>query len=289
MDKFYEYICDCCKSDNFQEIVCLRKYTNNQPIHICKNCGLVSVIKRRKPEVIAKDWSDRLFSPGNYTARIPAVLARQNFVAEMVDSEFKLKNKSLCDIGAGEGQFLEIVKKNYEGNVFGIEPSRVLCDSMNKNKIKNFCGTIEQYENSKNRYKNFNFLTMMWTLECCADPNKMLKVARKIITDEGFVVIATGSRILVPFKKPLHFYVNSEPLDTHPLRFSFNTLSLILQRNGFKVVRYNRYIDQDWLCVIAQKTKIEKVKNYKDNFKDVINFFERWDNDTKKFFSKFKG
>ena len=95
----------------------------------------------------------------------------------------------------------------------------------------------------------------MWTLENSAEPNEMLRISGNILKDNGFIVISTGSRILVPFKKPLHYYVGDSALDTHPTRYSKNTLSLILQKNGFKVYFVNRYIDQDWLCIIAKKTK----------------------------------
>ena len=289
MIKYIENSCDACGSNEYEEIKCLRKYTKNQPIHVCKNCGLIYVKKRRPPKKVADDWSNRIFSSsGNYTARIPAIFARQNFIADMIDFEQGLKNKTLCDIGAGEGQFLEIVRNNYFGKVFGIEPSQILCESMDKNKIENFCGTIEDFKNSNEKLKKFNFLTMMWTLECCADPNAMLKIAGEIIHDDGFIVVGTGSRILVPFKKPLHFYIDSSPLDTHPLRFSFNTLARILQRNGFEVVKQNRYIDQDWLCVIAQKTFSKKNKKFKDDYKKVIDFFQRWDQDTKKYYAAYK-
>ena len=43
----------------------------------------------------------------------------------------------------------------------------------------------------------------------------------------------------------------------------------------------NRYIDQDWLCIIAkQKDNNSNIQG--DNYKEVIDYFERWDRETKK-------
>ena len=41
----------------------------------------------------------------------------------------------------------------------------------------------------------------MWTLENSSEPNEMLRISGNILKDNGFIVISTGSRILVPFKK----------------------------------------------------------------------------------------
>ena len=50
MIKYIENSCDACGSKESEEIKCLRKYTKNQPIHVCKNCGLIYVKKRRPPK-----------------------------------------------------------------------------------------------------------------------------------------------------------------------------------------------------------------------------------------------
>ena len=53
MIKYIENSCDACGSNEYEEIKCLRKYTKNQPIHVCKNCGLIYVKKRRPPKKVA--------------------------------------------------------------------------------------------------------------------------------------------------------------------------------------------------------------------------------------------
>ena len=48
----------------------------------------------------------------------------------------------------------------------------------------------------------------------------------------------------------------------------------------------NRYIDQDWLCIIAKKKENNKISG--DNHREVIDFFERWNKETKELYLKKK-
>lgn len=285
--KYSRYNCDVCGSDSPIEIEVLRKYTDNQPIHVCKNCGFIYVVNRRTSKEIANVWSNEIFSDEKkfgfkeYSTKIPALVARQVFVAETVENFCHLKEKSLCDIGAGEGDFLKIIRDKFTSQVFGIEPSEKLCQLMSEDNIPNFNGPIEEYE-SNPESKKFDVITIMWTLEATSDPNLMIRVAKNLLKDNGSLVIATGSRILVPFKKPLQYYITSDEPDTHPSRFSLNTLTRLLNNHNLDLSFTNRYIDQDWLCVIAQK-KRKSFSKKKDNYKKIIDFFEKWDIDSQKY------
>jgi SAM-dependent methyltransferase len=276
---FKEYPCDLCGSGEAVEVPYARLYTNNQPIHICKLCGFVHVKSRRSPEEIADTWSDQLYGEG-YTARIPAVKARQTYVADFIDLKIGLKNKDVVDIGAGEGQFMEIVKDQYAGRPFGIEPSPANCRDMRKNGFDCFEGTIEDYSDSVTD-RRADIVTILWTLENCCSCREMLKGAYDLLEAGGHVAIATGSRILVPFKKPLFEYLGDHPADTHAFRFSANTLEGLLAVSGFETVYSNRYWDTDSLCIIAVKRSQDSHISWQgDNYLKVYHFFERWHQDT---------
>ena len=92
-----------------------QELTGGYKINISKYSGLVSVIKRRSSKEIADEWSKKIFgkkfSRSTYTAKVPAVIARQTYVLETLIAQLKVKNKSLCDLGAGEGDFLNMLKK----------------------------------------------------------------------------------------------------------------------------------------------------------------------------------
>lgn len=277
-DEYKEFVCDICASADAIEVPYVRQYTNKQVIHICKNCGFIYVKKRRSFNKIAQVWSNELFGKA-YTSRTPLMLARHTYVAEFVDQSINLKNKKICDIGAGEGQFLNIVKRNYGSFVFGIEPSEANCRMMRKLGIKCYKGTLEEYLiNSQSKRYRADIVTIMWTLENAMSCKELLIGARQILKNKGYLVVATGSRILTPFSKPLYLYLSRNPVDTHPARFSVNTLSSLFVITGFKLIHINSYLNDGLaLCMIAKKAKINKnAKIRKDDFRKVSDFFKRW-------------
>lgn len=279
---YRDFSCDLCGDTRAIEIPHVRKYTDGQVIHICKNCGFIYVKKRRSYDEITEVWSKKLFGKA-YTSRTPLMLARHTYVAEFIDQNLSLKNKKVCDVGAGEGQFLSIAKNNYGARVFGIEHSAANCGILKKSGIGFFQGAIEDYVKSRPGYRA-DIATVMWTLENTASPRDMLMCSRHIIKDGGYIVIATGSRILAPFSKPLSLYLSSYPADTHPSRFSVNTLTALLAVTGYKVTHINPYLNDSLvLCVIAKKSaKLDECTKIKgDDFRKVRDFFERWHKETK--------
>lgn len=250
-------------------------------LNISKYSGLVSSVKRRTSDEIAKEWSDKIFSKkfikGKYTSKIPAVIARQVYVFETIKKNLQIKNKSICDFGAGEGDFLKLFQSNkISQKLFAIEPSLKNCKILKKNKIKFFHGTVENYFKKKTK-KQFDIITLIWTLCNTSNAYEIIKSASELINDNGYIIVAESSRVLVPFKKPLEMYFGNPYPDTHPFHFSKNSLTNLLIINKFKPIYINRYIDTDYLVVIAKKTKkIHKEKIKLDNYKEVYKYFDNW-------------
>ncbi len=279
---YEEFPCDLCGRTDAIEVPYVREYTNGQLIHICRECGFIYVKMRRSYDKVAQVWSRELFGKA-YTSKSPLMFARHNYVAEFIDQKLGLKNKKICDIGAGEGQFLNIAKRGYNASVFGIEPSSLNCGMMKNVGIDHFQGTLQDYLNgSHHKQDRADIVTMMWTLENATSCKDLLMGSREILKNKGYLVIATGNRILVPFSKPLYLYLSSNPADTHPARFSVNTLTSFLAATGFKVMHINPYLNDGLvLCVIAKKFRIDKRVRVKgDDFKKVHDFFKRWHKET---------
>lgn len=280
---YREFACDLCLGNEAVDVPHCREYTGGQPIHICKRCGFVYVRKRRSAAEIARVWSEELYgegyaSPSAYSARVPAVKARQVYVADFLDAQVGLRGREVCDLGTGEGQFLEIVRRDYGASVFGIEPAQKNCEGLKQLGIKHFRGTIEEFcASPEAKDYQADLVTILWTLENSGLCREILAGAYQILKEDGYVAVATGSRILVPFKKPLHLYLSKNPADTHAYRFSANTLKGILAVSGFEVIHANRYLDSDVLFMIAQKRdKGAGIAWQEDDFLKVVDFFERW-------------
>lgn len=274
--------CDLCGADEPIEIPCSRLYTGNQPVHVCGSCGFVYVRARRSSEEIARVWSEEIYGDVYTAVKNPAMMARQTFVAEFLAGRVELAGKTICDIGAGEGFFLRYLKDQYGIKPFGIEPSSSNCKRLRDLGIPSFAGTIEQFGASAEG-KNYkaDVATIMWTLENCLSCNDMLRGANAVLPVGGKILVATGSRILVPFKKPLFTYFSRHPIDIHCFRFSANALQTALGNSGFKTIATNRYLDNDILCVLAEKVADGvSVPPKKDRPLEVLAFFERWHQDS---------
>jgi 2-polyprenyl-3-methyl-5-hydroxy-6-metoxy-1,4-benzoquinol methylase len=274
-----DFPCDLCGSEDAVELPHARELTGGKPIHVCTGCGFVYVRRRRSAEEIAATWSDEIFGAA-YTAKIPAVTARLTYVAELVDAELGLAGKRLCEIGAGEGEFLELARAR-GADVFGIEPSSKNCALLDEKGFRSYNGTIERYGDSGGAEPAFDLVAMLWTLETCQDCRRMLAGAHSLLDEGGHVVVATGSRILVPFKKPLWAYIGRSPADTHAFRFSAATLGGMLAVSGFEPMFVNRFLDHDVLCVIGAKAAAgAEIAWQGDDYEAVRSFFERWYADT---------
>jgi SAM-dependent methyltransferase len=272
------HACDVCGSDRAHEIACASHYMQGWPLHVCADCGFVYVRARRHAQAIADSWSDELYGT-HYTARIPAVVARHAFVAEFAHAALALGGKRVCDIGAGEGTFIDLLRgPSFGADVFGIEPSAANGKLMAGMGLPHFVGTIEAYRQSPDvALGAFDVAMVLWTLENCQSCKTMLHAAYDLLKPGGHIVVATGSRILVPFKKPLQYYLGPGDQDTHCFRFSRNSLTAALANSGFRVVATNRDIDSDVLCVAAQKVGRDvELPRPKDDAGQVLDFFARW-------------
>ena len=284
-DEYREFPCDLCGAADPVEVPHNRYYTNDQPVHICRGCGFVYVVRRRSAARIAEVWSTEIFR-GTYTAAIPAVAARLTYIAEFLATAVGLKGKSVAEIGAGEGRFLSMLKDRYGAKVFGIEPSALNSKLLSTAGIPHYTGTIEEHVAAADSGAgSFDLVVVLWTLENCEDCKALLRGAYRLLKPGGSVVVATGSRILVPFKKPLHAYLSTLPADTNSFRFSANTLRGALAVTGFDAAHINRYLDHDVLCVVGRRRDDGSVGAWTgDNYLDVHGFFERWHVDTAMYF-----
>lgn len=261
--------CDLCGSPEHQEIAVARHYIdNNEPPVVCMNCGFIYVRERRSPAEIAKSWDD-IWGQG-YSSDWPAVKARLYYVTEWFDQNFGWSGKSVLDIGAGQGTFLEMVRGRGAYPV-AIEPYEKNVDLLRSKDIAVFEGTIEDVELGKH-----DVVTINWTLENCGDCVGMLKKARAALSPGGVVVVATGSRILVPFKKPLHTYFSKNPADTHAFRFEDLTLMNALFAAGLGPINNNDFRQSDVLLHVAKPSDRPQVNLKKSHAEKVLHFFDRW-------------
>lgn len=289
----HEYPCSVCGSDDAAAIEVTRFYTKVEPIAVCRNCGFVYARWRPSPADIAAAWATQVFAgkfdDGHYTARgIPAVRARHIYVADFFHNAVSLKGMETVDIGAGEGVFLQLLAgQDYGANPFGIELSEPNCRLMRDAGLDCFQGTVEDYLTSAGpRPRQFDRATVVWTLENTSSCLGMMRSARALLKRDGFLAVGTSSRILVPWRKPLHYYLNPEVRSIHPFFFSANALRNLFASAGFEVEQVNRFIDTDYLVMVGRAAgEPAALTPVKDDWRAVIDFFGRWHEETQKYYA----
>jgi hypothetical protein len=238
-------------------------------------------------------WAKKIYSKKidsekrHYTSNNPIMKSRHYYSALFLNDFLKKGKIKFCDYGAGEGNFgIELLKinKDLEYNFTEHSPKLYkstcnLISGRTKNIFYGHNGSIESSTLNKN-FKNFDAASLLWTLCNCVKPLEILKAIHKSLKDNAFLLISESSRILVPFKKPIYnfFIQNHETRNTHPWYFSFNSLSNLLEVSGFRIIKNNRYYDENDLVIIAQKKNIKKhIPNIRiDDPKKVIKFLKEW-------------
>ena len=291
---YQRHVCDLCGADEPREIECLREYSGGQPIHVCLRCGLVYVVARRPQAAINYEW-ESMYGDA-YDPDSSEVAARHCYVGSEVQKVINWHGKSVIDLGAGNGEFLEEISNKYgpdHDTLFAVEPTHKCCEALKERDIDHCNSTVENFlykyqawdggpDGKSHCVRQWDIATLLWTLENSVNPRDTLIAAREMVKPIGHLVVATGSRILVPFKKSLSSYIGPKnPADTHPTRWSANTLCGILTATGWKPVHINPHQDSMYLVVIATPAEPMMPTLPCDNSWHVEQYFMRWDADEK--------
>jgi SAM-dependent methyltransferase len=258
--------CDLCSSNAWVPL----PLPNPRGIGICQVCGFVYVRDRRGAHEIAAEWSN-VYGEGYDPDGWPAVRARLFYVKEWLESEYELEDKTLLDVGAGTGTFLNLLATSGLGDFDGLEPSSAAekCEVVTHGSVEDDLDLGQ-----------FDFVTINWTLENCHDPIKMLDYARRRCKPDGRVIVATGSRILVPYKKPLSCYLGDNAPDLHCFRWSRATLEGAFFKAGLRPDRVNPYMECDWLVMAAapvpEGLSVVKPRLPYDPPQEVRDYFRLW-------------
>lgn len=198
----------------------------------CNNCGLVYLNPRDKDvaalyqfvphdEYYLSSRADRLATAENDFKQLEQVCGTGG--------------RRLLDVGCSYGFFLDVVKsRGWDG--YGCELSR------------------EQFEFARERHRNvhnqelarcpfeknsFDVITLYDVIEHLASPTAFVAQAREFLKPGGFLVLETPDVSSVPARIMGRFWLNFVRM--HLYYFSPNTISQMLVKNGFEIVRIARH------------------------------------------------
>ncbi len=195
----------------------------------CKKCNLVYVNPRLKPEVILGGYSE-----GEDEMFVSQSEAREAtfFSALKTIEKYKKEKGKILDIGTAGGAFLAAAKKR-GWDIYGCEPNKWMAEWGEKNLGINIdLGTLFE---QKYHDKSFDVVTLWDVVEHTTEPSKILAECRRILKDDGLLVINYpdwGSWIAKIMKKKWFF-----TLAVHLFYFTPETIKKLMNKCGFQIIK----------------------------------------------------
>jgi SAM-dependent methyltransferase len=276
------------KLKGFKEVKFLNK-TSKSRVYVTTS-GLVRHIPNIDYKSSVQLWNDKIFSNKINSKDIKyssdnAIMKSRHYYSAIFINELLINKKKVnfCDFGAGQGNFIsELARLNKNIKFYFTESSKKNFLRVKKEHkgIVGFNGPIEETLINKD-FKNLDAASLLWTLSACVDPISVLQTIYKTLKKDGLLIISDSSRIMVPFKKPIYNFFNPKlkTNNSHPFFFSYNSLSNLLEMFGFRIIKSNRYYDENDLVVVAKKMGrggVIRPKLKYDGQKKVILFLRSW-------------
>jgi 2-polyprenyl-3-methyl-5-hydroxy-6-metoxy-1,4-benzoquinol methylase len=239
-----EISCNLCCGNKFSKLFTLKTKSGTFIVVKCVSCGLVFQNPQPTSKEINAMYDKDYFEGKGFDEGVDYVQGAENIKGSkhLVNSRLKvisffsktsiLKKRLLLDVGSGVGDFLYSVRKN-GWDVKGTELSKFACSfSKKKFNLDVFNGTLE---GAKYKSDTFDVITFSEVIEHLNNPYLTLKESHKILKKNGLIVIQTGDvdcfySKLCKEKWPYLLY-------GHLFYFSKKTLSLMLKKSGFKIVK----------------------------------------------------
>lgn len=175
--------------------------------------------------------------------------------------KFNLYDKKILEIGCGQGEFLEILKE-FNVKPFGIENKKELVDRGIRKNLNIVQGFIEGKENVIQNGKFDAFLSFNF-LEHQPNPNGMLQGIHENLVDEGVGIITVPS--FEYFIENDSFY---EFIRDHIAYYTEETLTFLLQKNGFQIVEISRF-NRDTISAYVKKRSRADLSKFQLNFNQL--------------------
>lgn len=237
-ESIMDVVCDICKSGTFEVFVTYAGFSGK--IVKCKECGFIYVIPR-------PDWQAYLSSyrRGFKSKSLDEWYRRNSLAKKAINQQVMslvLQNcragqgrKKLLDVGCHVGYFLDLAKA-HGFETFGLDIVPNVVDYVKARGHNAFCGTLSEVEASK----CYDVLTMLEVLEHVTSPSSELREARRVLKDDGLVVIEVPNvrfhLVKGVFERLIRAHLVGLNLEYHLNHFTYSTLKKILVENAYKVI-----------------------------------------------------
>ncbi|MBL42058.1 MAG: methyltransferase type 11 [Rhodospirillaceae bacterium] len=225
--------CPSCGSNNYKYLY--KKYFLTQVL--CKDCN-TQFVNPRPTEKILKEFYSRSvnyeFFAKNIFSRTEEVRLKKIFMprAKYLSKKIDTKGKTLLEIGAAYGFFVEAVKKlKLFKKIIAVEPTPDLAAKLRK---KNNLVVIEKaYENIVMKEK-VDVVANFEVIEHLYNPKKFLKWCYDITKPNGCIFLTCPN--ISGFETTVLGKFSTSVDHEHLNMFNPNSISLLLKNVGFKFI-----------------------------------------------------
>ncbi len=232
-------VCTLCGQQFEKEI-----YKNSlMRVVICTRCGFSYL----NPRMSSEEYTD--YYKNEYQAKRHLLNGYERAIERLIKKgSYEQKKKHLpifkdiiskktrvLEIGSGWGTLLKVLQDAYGCSVQGLEISSLAVQvAKNYYKLPIVESTLEAYVSSKKPEEKYDLIIMHHVLEHFLDPRMILNTLQTFLSKEGLVYIA-----LPDLENPDEAIEKFFRID-HCSYFYPETLSVLLQQCGYKIVRFTR-------------------------------------------------
>ena len=200
-DFLEETVCNLCGANEYS-IVYKNKYENETAQDLkdkfkssgdetlidqvvkCKQCGLIYINPRIKPDLILQGYSEG--SDEIFVSQAPGRERTFARCLDIIERYTQNKRGKILDIGAANGSFLFVAKQR-GWEISGVEPNVWMCNWAKKH----YEVAINPSTLFEQKYpdKSFDVITIWGVLEHVPNPNAVLEECNRILKEEGVLVI----------------------------------------------------------------------------------------------------
>lgn len=213
----------------------------------CTNCGLIYINPRLKEKSLHEIYKKEYYRNAEFkNSSTQSLFGYDLYIEEKEDivNTFKRrlrviekykKHGKLLDIGCATGFFLELAESRGWG-AYGTDVSKFASEyAKRKLGLKNiFYGDL-----SKAKFKDemFDAVTIFDVIEHLPDPKGTLKEINRILKNDGLIVVTTPNSGSLAAKILGKKWEEFRRAREHIYFFSADTLSNMLEKNGFEVLK----------------------------------------------------
>lgn len=236
--------CNICNSDNYTELFAEGKAQIHRIVK-CNVCGLiyanpqtdnVSGVEEmyEKSKELNDEEALRDFTPEKNQYLKKQYLQIKDY-AKIIDFVECEKKGTFLEIGSYAGVFLNEVKKR-GWDVVGLEPLEIPALYAERLGVK----TIREYFGNDTIPKNsIDVISSCHVIEHVPDPSSFIKNAHEVLTRSGKLILETPTYDSLLFRI-LGYRERSVRCDGHLFFFTKKTLTKLVEKNGFKVLKYEK-------------------------------------------------